>query len=85
MEVITYSEARNNLRQLLESVIQDADYKVIKLRDSKDDAVVLSLATFNGYLETFHLLSSPANAAHLSKSIQQYQKGKTKKRNLVHE
>lgn len=42
----------------------------------KDDAVVMSLETFNSYMETFHLLRSPANAAHLAKSIEQYKSGK---------
>jgi antitoxin YefM len=33
------------------------------------DAVVMSLNTFNGLMETVHLLKSPANAAHLARSV----------------
>jgi antitoxin YefM len=31
----------------------------------------MSLDQFNGLMETVHLLKSPANAAHLEKSIEQ--------------
>jgi len=43
----------------------------------------MSWETFNGYLETFYLLKSPANAAHLAKSIEQYQAGEAQERELV--
>lgn len=82
MRVINFSEARNNLKTILDQVIEDADYTVITRRDS-EDAVVMSLETFNSYMETVHLLKSPANAAHLSKSIKQYENGKIKERNLI--
>ena len=47
-----------------------------------EDAIVMSLDTFNSFVETFHLLKSPANASHLSKSIQQYQNGRTQEHEL---
>ncbi len=82
MRVINFSEARNNLKTILDQVIEDADYTVITRRDS-EDAVVMSLETFNSYMETVHLLKTPANAAHIAKSIKQYKKGKIKERNLI--
>ncbi|MGD2086583.1 MAG: type II toxin-antitoxin system prevent-host-death family antitoxin [Candidatus Aminicenantes bacterium] len=84
MRVVTFSEARNNLKYILDQVVEDADYTVIKRRDS-EDAVVMSLDTFNSYLETFHLLNSPANADHLSKSIDQYKRGQVHERDLIYE
>ena len=51
--------------------------------DDAEDAVIMSLEQFNGLMETVHLLKSPANAAHLSKSIKQYHSGKTKQHGLV--
>jgi antitoxin YefM len=84
MRVVTFSEARNNLKYVLDQVAEDADYTIIKRRDS-EDAVVMSLDTFNSYLETFHLLKSPANAEHLSKSIEQYKRGQVHKRDLIYE
>jgi antitoxin YefM len=75
MRVVNFSEARNSLKSLIDQVIDDADYTVIARRDAPD-AVVMSLDTFNSLMETVHLLKSPANAAHLAKSIEQYRKGK---------
>ena len=82
MRVISFSEARNNLKQVIDRVVDDADVAVISRRDSPD-AVVMSLETFNSWMETVHLLKTPANAAHLDKSIQHLRKGKTRMRALV--
>ena len=75
MRVVNFSEARNSLKLVIDQVIDDADYTVIARRDAPD-AVMMSLDTFNSLMETVHLLKSPANAAHLAKSIDQYRKGK---------
>ena len=72
MKIVTFSEARNKLKDVLDRVVDDADYTIITRRDA-DDAVVMSLDYFNSLLETVHLLKSPANAAHLERSIAQYQ------------
>ncbi|MCP3851453.1 MAG: type II toxin-antitoxin system prevent-host-death family antitoxin [Gammaproteobacteria bacterium] len=74
MRVVNFSDARNKLKSVLDQVVNDADYTIISRRDA-DDAVVMSLDQFNGLMETVHLLKSPANAAHLAKSIEQYRSG----------
>ena len=81
MNVVNFSEARNQLKNVLDKVVNDADCTIISRRDA-DDAVVMSLDYYNGLMETVHLLKSPANAAHLSKSIEQYRKGKTQQHTL---
>jgi antitoxin YefM len=82
MRIVSFSEARNKLKSVLDQVVNDADFTIISRRDAKD-AVVMSLDHFSGLMETVHLLKSPANAAHLAKSIKQYRAGKVKQRNLV--
>ena len=54
---------------------------IISRRDA-EDAVVMSLDTYNSMIETFHLVKSPANVRHLEKSLGQYRKGQTKVRPL---
>lgn len=82
MRVVTFSEARNNLKQVIDQVVDDSDVAVISRRDAPD-AILMSLETYNSWLETVHLLKTPANAAHLAKSIRQLQSGKVKSRALV--
>jgi antitoxin YefM len=55
---------------------------VIARRDAQD-AVVMSLDTFNSLMETLHLMKSPANTKHLEKSMTQCRKGQTKSKGLV--
>ncbi len=74
MRTVSYSEARNNLKTVLDTVENDADCAIITRRDAQA-AVVMSMNTYNSLMETVHLLKSPANAAHLAESIQQYQSG----------
>lgn len=84
MHIITFSEARSRLKAVLDRVVADADYTVITRRDA-EDAVLMSLDTFNSLQETVHLLRSPANAAHLERSIAQYRQGQITEHNLVDE
>ena len=81
MKVINFSEARNQLKSVLDQVVRDSDYTIITRSDA-DDAVVMSLDHFNGLMETVHLLKSPENASHLAKSIKQYRAGYTVTRGL---
>ena len=82
MRVVNFSEARNNLRTVIDQVVEDADVTVITRRDAPD-AVLMSLDTYNSLMETVHLLKSPANAAHLARSIEEHRKGKVLKQALA--
>lgn len=77
MNVVNFSEARNHLKTVLDRVVSDSDYTIISRRDA-EDTVVMSLESFNGLMDTVHLLKSPVNAVHLAKSIKQYRSGKVK-------
>lgn len=83
MRIVTYTYARNTLKNVLDDVVQDADVTIISRRDAEGDAVVMSLDHYNSLMETLHLLQSPANAAHLAQSIKQLRGGKAKKRALT--
>ena len=81
MRVINFSDARNQFKQVIDQVVADCDVTIISRRDA-EDAVVMSLDTYNSMIETFHLVKSPANVRHLEKSLAQYRKGQTKGRPL---
>jgi antitoxin YefM len=82
MRIINFSDARSSLRAVLDQVVEDADVTVISRRDAPD-AVVMSFKYYNSLMETVHLLSSPANAAHLVKSIEQARAGRSTPRDLI--
>jgi len=82
MQTISFSDARNQLKQVLDRVAQDADYTLI-IRRNAEAAVVMSLDSFNSLMETVHLLKSPENAAHLARSIAQYRSGQVEERDLI--
>lgn len=84
MQVVSYTEARNSLKSVLDSVVDNMDYTIITRRDS-ENAVVMSQDYFNSLIETVHLLKSPANIAHLQQSIEQYRTGKTLKKSLIND
>jgi antitoxin YefM len=81
MRVVNFSEARNSLKGVLDQAVADAGFTIITRRDAPD-AVIMSLDTFNSLMETVHLLKTPANAAHLAESIEQYRQGKTESHGL---
>ncbi len=84
MRIVSFTEARNSLKAVLDNVVNDADTTVITRRDA-EDAVVMSLDYYNSLMETVHLLRSPANAEHLNRSIAQYKAGKVTQRDLLDE
>ncbi|MHB1631008.1 MAG: type II toxin-antitoxin system Phd/YefM family antitoxin [Acidithiobacillus sp.] len=81
MHVVSYSEARENLKAVMDRAVEDADVTVITRRGAAN-AVLLSQDLFDSLMETVHLLRSPANATHLARSIAQDQAGQTSSRAL---
>ena len=84
MQIISFTEARNSLKSVLDRVVNDADCTVITRRDS-EDAVVMLLDYYDSLMETVYLLKSPANAEHLRKSIDQFNQGKVQEKELINE
>ena len=82
MQVISYSQARNSLKSVLDSVNNNADVTIINRRDA-GNAVVMSLDHYNSIIETLYLMQSPANAAYLMESIAQFKASKATIKQLV--
>jgi antitoxin YefM len=76
MRVVNFTDARNNLKRVIDDVVDDADFTVIARRDAPD-AVLMSLDTFNSIMETAYLLKSPANAEWLARGVEQVRRGET--------
>ena len=82
VQVVSFSEARESFKAVLDRVEADADVTLITRRHAQG-AVVMSLDTYNSLMETVHLLRSPANAAHLQRSLEQAERGELLEHALI--
>ncbi|MBN1901851.1 type II toxin-antitoxin system prevent-host-death family antitoxin [Candidatus Sumerlaeota bacterium] len=82
MNAVTVSHAKRKLDNLMEQVISNAEPAII-CSDKGEKAVLMSFDDYNSWQETLYLLSNPANAEHIRKSIAQAKAGKTKERKLI--
>ncbi len=82
MQVISMTEARNNLKSVFDSVYRDHE-EVIIHRKGRENVVMISMDEYNSMKETNYLLSSPKNAKHLRESIEQLKAGKIVERDLI--
>lgn len=76
MQNITVTKAKRHLNRVLDAVTQTGTCVLIT-RHQRPLAVIMSWADFNSAMETLHLLSNLANAAHLAQSIAQYRQDMT--------
>jgi antitoxin YefM len=61
---------------LIQHVCKNAEPTIIVGRENEEQAVLISLDDFQAMEETAYLLGSPANRAHLEKSLQEAKDGK---------
>ncbi len=82
MQVVSLTEARNNLKSVFDSVYLDNE-EVIIHRKGKENVVMISMDEYNSIKETSYLLKSPANKKRLLKSLEDVRDGKTFEKDLV--
>lgn len=83
MDVLTYSDARANLKAVMDSVTNDHAPVVISRQNGKP-VVMISLEDWHAQEETNYLLSNPVNAERLRKSIAQMDAGKGVEHDLIY-
>lgn len=81
MDVLTYSDARANLKGVMDRVVENRT-QVVVTRQKAEAVVMVSLSDWNAMEETMHLLSTPANAERLRASIAQLEGGQGTERAL---
>lgn len=69
METATYTQVRKNFAHIMNKVCDDHD-PIIVTRQNDRPVVMVSLEDYNAIEETFYLFRSPANAARLSKALE---------------
>lgn len=82
MDVLNYTEFRNNLAEHLNKVSDDAEVIVVS-RGKGKNVVIMSLEEYNAFKETVYLTSTKANRKRLDEAIEEMEKGKFKKHKLI--
>jgi antitoxin YefM len=73
MTAVTISQAREQLFPLVRQV--NEDHSTVEIVSRNGNAVLMSADDYSSMQETLYLLSTPANAARLSRSIDQLRAG----------
>ena len=71
---VTYSQARQSLKSLLDHAVQDREIVMVRRRQGEDVALVAA-EELESLLETAHLLRSPRNAERLLQALHRSQAG----------
>jgi antitoxin YefM len=82
MAHVSYSELRNKLASYMDKVCDD-HAPLLVTRQNARSVVLMSEDDYEGFMETVHLLKSPANAARLFRSIREADEGKLIERKLL--
>ncbi len=72
MQAISYSEARENLKSVIDKVVADRAPIAIT-RQRGEGAVIVSASEWASIEETMHLLSSPKNAERLLEAVRGFE------------
>ena len=82
MQIINFTEARANLKDAMEMVINNHEPVAIT-RPKNETIVMVSLNEYNSWHETLYLLGTTNNAERLFESLKNVKKGKYKARKLI--
>ncbi len=82
MDVLSYSDTRARLKEVMDQVVADRA-PVVVTRKRGEAVVMVSLADWRAMEETLHLLASGNNAQRLSAAIEQLDAGKGVEREIV--
>lgn len=82
MQAVFYSQARNNLRSIIDNVCDNFDEYIITTKDNKS-AVLISYDEYSAMKETMYLLSSKNNRDRLNDAIEQIENSQFMKKEIV--
>lgn len=83
MDIVTFSEARANLKAVMDRACADRAPVVVKRARGQENVVIVPQGEWEGLQETLHLLASPANAKHLLEGIRELEAGLGEEHELI--
>jgi len=81
MQAVLYSQARNNLRDIINKVCNNFEEFIITTKE-KQSVVLISQAEYNSMKETIYLLSSKNNRDRLLDAVDQIENAKFIKKDI---
>ena len=81
MQAVFYSEARNNLRKIINQVCDNFEEFIITTKE-KQSVVIISQEEYNSMKETIYLLSSKNNRDRLLSAVDQIENSKFIKKDI---
>ena len=84
MEVLNYTEFRQNLAKSLDRVNDDAEIVIVS-RSKGKNVVVMDLDEYNAMTETLHIIKSEANRRRLQEAIDEMNTGIYNTNKLIEE
>ena len=81
MQAVLYSQARNNLRSIINQVCDNFEEFIITTKE-KQSVVVISQEEYNSMKETMYLLSSKNNRDRLIQAVEQIENAKFLKKEI---
>jgi antitoxin YefM len=84
MEVLNYTEFRQNLAKNLDKVNDDAEIVIVS-RSKGKNVVVMDLDEYNAMTETIHIIKSEANRRRLQEAIDEMNTGAYISNKLIEE
>jgi antitoxin YefM len=83
MPTVSFTDLRTNMATHFDRVAEDREPLVVTRAGGKENVVVISESEFAGWQETVHLLSSPANAERMARSLREIRAGGATERELI--
>ncbi|PAU70043.1 prevent-host-death protein [Bifidobacterium italicum] len=85
MRAITYSSFRNNLKESIRQIREDAEPLLVTNKDAEDNIIVMNQSDYDSLMETVRIYRNPAMVEKILRGMRQAQHGDLHEHGLLDE